>query len=306
MILAKENLLQDIARIIIWYPFRWLTMVLPPRVNFMLFERVGDLAFRLYSGKRALLASRISSVFPNWDRARVEAETRACFRNYYADRFIINLVPMLDGGSIDEIAALEGEEHLLDAINEGKGVVLIHPHFGPSQLPLIYLGCKGYPVAQMGLRKISSRTVARATDQIRLDLEFRMPVKHFFADKYLRDVLRWLEEGKLLMTAGDGTGGGLRIGKFSKAEVLGRSLDMPLGPYRLATSGGTPVVPIIALREKCGFYRIRIHPPIEQSRKLEAMQKQFASWFESYLSKSPGQWHFWDEWDQETESERKR
>ena len=30
MILAKENILQDIARIIIWYPFRWLTRILPP------------------------------------------------------------------------------------------------------------------------------------------------------------------------------------------------------------------------------------------------------------------------------------
>ncbi len=297
MILAKENLLQDIARIVIWYPFRWLTGILPLRIDFILFEKIGDLAFHLYPGKRDQLRSRISNLFPGWGPERVLEETRACFRNYYADRFIINLVPGLDGVRIDEIACLEGEEHLKEAIGRGRGVVLVHPHFGPSQLPLIYLGCKGYPMAQMGLRKISSRTVARATDTIRLQLEYRMPVRHFFADKYLREVLRWLEEGKVLMTAGDGTGGGLKIGKFHESELLGRLLDMPLGPYRLASSGGSPVVPVIALRERCGFYRIRIAPPLDEG-KFELMQKQFAAWFEGYLSRSPGQWHFWDEWDQ--------
>jgi lauroyl/myristoyl acyltransferase len=297
MILAKENILQDIARIIIWYPFRWLTRILPPRINFALFEMIGDLAFHLYPGKREQLRSRISGIFPDWPPERVTEEIRACFRNYYTDRFIINLVPSFDSVKIDQIATLEGEAHLKKIMSEGQGAVMIHPHFGPSQLPLIYLGFKGYPMAQIGLRKISERTIARFTDTIRIKLESIMPVKHFFADKYLRQVLRWLEDGKVLMTAGDGTGGGQKIGKFHQTELLGRLIEMPLGPYRLASSGGSPIVPVIALREKCGFYRIRIDPPLKDG-KPELIQKQFAAWFETYLSRSPGQWHFWDEWDQ--------
>jgi lauroyl/myristoyl acyltransferase len=297
MILAKENILQDIARIIIWYPFRWLTQILPPRINFALFEMIGDLVFHLYPGKRAHLRSRISGAFSDWPAERVTEEIRACFRNYYADRFIINLVPGLDNVKIEQIATLEGEEHLKKTMSEGRGVVLVHSHFGPSQLPLIYLGFKGYPMAQIGFRKISERTIARSTDTIRLKLEYMMPVKHFFADRYLREVLRWLEEGKILMTAGDGTGGGQKIGKFHQTELLGRLIEMPLGPYRLASSGGSPIVPVIALREKCGFYRIRIAPPLNGGTP-ELIQKQFAAWFETHLSRSPGQWHFWDEWDQ--------
>jgi lauroyl/myristoyl acyltransferase len=297
MILAKENILQDIARIIIWFPFRWLTRILPPRINFALFEMIGDLAFHLYPGKRNQLRSRISGIFADWPSERVTEEVRACFRNYYADRFIVNLVPGLNSLKIDQIATLEGEEHLKKTISERRGVVLIHPHFGPSQLPLIYLGFKGYPVAQIGFRKLGERAIARSTDTIRVKLEYMMPAKHFFADKYLRGVLRWLGDGKILMTAGDGTGGGQKIGKFHQTELLGQPIEMPLGPYRLASSGGSPIVPVIALREKCGFYRVRIDRPLKDGTP-ESIQKQFAAWFETYLSRSPGQWHFWDEWDQ--------
>jgi lauroyl/myristoyl acyltransferase len=297
MILARENILQDVARIIIWYPFRWLTQVLPSRISFALFEMIGDLAFYLYSGKRDQLRVRISGVFPDWQPGKVTEEIRACFRNYYADRFLITLIPGLDSVKIDQIATLEGEEHLKSTMTKGRGVVLIHAHFGPSQLPLIYLGFKGYPIAQMGLRKKSDRIIARSADTVRLKLEHMMPVKHFFADKYMREVLRWLENGKILMTAGDGTGGGQKIGKFHETLLRGQLIEMPLGPYRLASWGGASIVPIIALRQKCGFYRIRIDPPLKVGDP-ELIQKQFAAWFETYLSRSPGQWHFWDEWDQ--------
>jgi len=140
MILAKQNLFQDIAKIVVWYPFRWFTRVLSPRASFSLFELIGDLAFHIYPGKRALLFSRISNIFSDWAAERVTTEVRACFRNYYADRFIVNLVPLLNSKNISEIACLRGEEHLTEALARGAGAVLVHAHFGPSQLPLLYLG----------------------------------------------------------------------------------------------------------------------------------------------------------------------
>ena len=84
---------------------------LAARINFALFEMIGDLAFHLYPGKRDQLRSRISDVFPDWPPERITEEIRASFRNYYADRFIINLVPHLDSVKIDQIATLEGEEY---------------------------------------------------------------------------------------------------------------------------------------------------------------------------------------------------
>ncbi len=300
MILAREDFLQDSAKILVWYPFRWFTRALSPHSNFSLFEMIGDLACHLYRGKQALLFSRISSIFSDWAAERVTSEVRVCFRNYYADRFIVNLVPLLNGNNISEIAYLQGEAHLTKALARGRGAVLVHAHFGPSQLPLLYLGHKGYAIAQIGLRERSKRYIANKTDAVRLSLEQQMPVKHFFADRYQREVLRWLEQGHVLMTAGDGTGGGMKIGKFHQAELFGRVLQMPLGPYRLASLTDAPVVPVIVLRERRGFYRIQIDPPLSVDHPV-MMQKQFTGWLEGYLSQAPGLWHFWDEWDPNAE-----
>jgi lauroyl/myristoyl acyltransferase len=300
MNLAQENLVQDCGRLVVWYPFRWLTRALPLQAKLRLFEACGDFAFALFRGKRALLDRRLALALPHLTPAQRRVAIRASFRNYFADRFLINLVPDLTSARIDRLARLEGEEHLSQALAHGRGVVLIHAHFGPSQLPLIYLGYKGYRIAQLGLREIGQTSaIGQATQRLRLRLENQMPVTHFYANDYLRPVLRWLEQGRILMTAGDGTGGGRRIGTFHAVGFLGHHLEMPLGPYRLAAAHRSPILTVIALRQRCGRYRIVIQPLLTNHRDPEGTQKQFAAWLEPYLAQAPGQWHFWDEWDVE-------
>jgi len=298
MNLAQENLLQDCGRLIIWYPFRWLTRALPLPARMRLFEACGDLAFIFFRQKRALLDRRLALALPQLTPAQRRTAIRASFRTYFADRFLINLVSDLDGARIDRLACLEGEEHLRQALAQGRGVVLIHPHFGPSQLPLIYLGYKGYRMAQIGLREPGETSaVGQATQRLRLRLEQLMPVTHFYANDYFRPVLRWLEQGHLLMTAGDGTGGGRRIGQFHPVRLLGHRLEMPLGPYRLAAVHRSPMLTIIALRQRGGWYRIVLHPFPAARRDHRGKQQQFATWLEAYVTQAPGEWHFWDEWD---------
>jgi lauroyl/myristoyl acyltransferase len=303
MILAQENLLQDLGRLVIWYPFRWLSRLLPLPAKLRLFEACGDLGFILYRNKRTLLDRRLACALPHLTPAQRQANIRASFRNYFVDRFLINLVPDLDGSRIAGLAYLEGEEYLRQALAQGRGVVLLHAHFGPSQLPLIYLGYQGYRIAQVGLRdQGQTSALGQVTQQLRLRLEHQMPVTHFYANDYLRPVLRWLEQGNILMTAGDGTGGGHRIGKFNSVSLLGHRLEMPLGPYRLAKAYNSPILTVIALRQRCGWYRIVIRPLPGPSRNQGSPQQKFVTWLESYLTQTPGQWHFWDEWDVEAGS----
>jgi lauroyl/myristoyl acyltransferase len=297
MNLAQESLLQDLGRLVVWYPCRWLTRTLPLPAKMKLFEACGDLAFARFGEKRALLDRRLGLALPGLSPAQRQTAIRESFRNYFADRFLINLLPDLDARRIDGLACLEGEEHLRRALALGRGVVLVHAHFGISQLPLIYLGYKGYRIAQMGLREPGETSaIGQATQRLRLRLEHLMPVTHFYANDYLRPVLRWLGQGHILMTAGDGTGAGRRIGKFHPARLLGHHFEMPLGPYRLAGAHRSPILTVIALRQRCGWYRLVIQPFRATPGDPEDAQQQFISWLEPYLAQAPGQWHFWDEW----------
>jgi phosphatidylinositol dimannoside acyltransferase len=306
MNLAQENLLQDISRLLVWYPFRWLTRALPLRAKMRLFEFCGDIAFAIYTKKRTLLDRRLALALPHLSSAQRLESIRASFRNYFVDRFLINLVPDLDGNRIDSLASLDGEEYLRQAQKQGRGVVLIHAHFGPSQLPLIYLGYKGYCLAQLGLREhFETSAIGQATQHLRWRLEHQMPVTHFYANDYLRPVVRWLGQGHILMTAGDGTGGGRRIGKFQSVQLLGHRMNMPLGAYRLAAAHQSPILTIIALRQRCGYYHIVVRPFMDSRvGHLKNPPQQFAAWLEPYLAQTPGQWHFWDEWDLESRSAR--
>jgi phosphatidylinositol dimannoside acyltransferase len=305
MNLAQENLLQDISRLVVWYPFRWLTRVLPLRTKMRLFEYCGDFAFTIYKKKRTLLDRRLALALPHLTSSQRQENIRASFRNYFVDRFLINLVPDLDGHQIDSLASLDGEEYLRQAQEQGRGVVLIHAHFGPSQLPLIYLGYKGYCLAQLGLREhVETSAIGQATQDLRWQLEHQMPVTHFYANDYLRPVVRWLGQGHILMTAGDGTGGGRHIGKFQSVQLLGHRMSMPIGAYRLAAARQSPILTIIALRQRCGYYQIIIRPFMDaDAGHLKNPQQQFAAWLEPYLAQTPGQWHFWDEWDLESGSD---
>jgi len=281
---------------VVWYPFRRLNRALPLSFNFFLFEAMGDLACCLKREKRALLISRLSVLFPHMTCSERMRQVRSCFRNYFVDRLLINLIPHLNHENVHNIAKVQGEEHLNHALAQGRGVLLLHPHFGPSQLPLIYLGHTGYRLAQVGFREMGTRVIGRATDRLRLQLEALMPVTHFYADNYIRPIVRWIEGGGILMTAGDGTGGGRHIGRFNKVSLLERCFEMPVGPYRIAAIHNSPILPIIAVRQRSGFYNIIIHPPLDQSHNAEHTQRQFAKWLEYYLKLAPGQWHFWDEW----------
>jgi lauroyl/myristoyl acyltransferase len=304
MNLAKETLVQDIGRVVVWYPFRWLSNLLPLRTRFALYEQCGDAAFYSYRKKRAILGKRLSLAYPHLSPAQRLGTVRTIFRTYFVDRFLINLIPDLDSRRIDELADVDGEEYLREAQSLGRGVILIHPHYGPSQLPLIYLGYKGYPMGQLGLREYpETSAMGEKTQRLRLRLEHQMPVHHFYANDYLRPLFRWLEKGNILMTAGDGTGGGRRIGKFGNVTLLDRHLTLPLGAYRLAALQQSAMLTVIALRQKCGYYRIVIRP-FATSQNCKEPQQQFADWLEPYLVQNPGQWHFWDEWRLESGSDK--
>jgi phosphatidylinositol dimannoside acyltransferase len=183
MNLAHENLLQDLSRLIIWYPFRRLNRYLPLAFNLAFFEALGDLAYHIFPQKRSLIMQRLTAVFPQMAPTERLAEVRASFRHHFVDRLIINLLPSLTRQHFGRLAVLEGEEYLLQALSLGRGVVLIHAHFGPSQLPLIYLGRQGYPIAQIGLRaNLNTSAIGRATQKLRIEIEQQMPVTHFYAD----------------------------------------------------------------------------------------------------------------------------
>ncbi|MBI3378233.1 MAG: lysophospholipid acyltransferase family protein [Nitrospirae bacterium] len=304
--IVHESFYRDVLRLFVWYPLRWVITLLPLRLAFMVFNLMGDMHFMVARGEKRRVLQNLNSAFQGrisdrelWNVAR------KYFRNHYVNQLQIFLFPGLNLDSIGKFHAFEGLSNLNNALKGNKGCILVHPHFGPAQLPLCNLGLLGYRMMQLGLptdegRSFVGRNVAF---RLRLKYEAMIPAKIISAESFLRPVMEWLNKNKVLMITGDGAGGGKFIGKFMPMEFLGTKLLMPAGAATLAFKTGAPILPMFTVINKNGYYKTIICEPLNSQEEdvkemtVEKYMACFAKEMERYILAYPYLWHFWDEWD---------
>ncbi len=302
--IVKENIARDAMRLLIWYPVRWLVAILPLRVGLNLFRFMGDLDHALSRGKRRAITRRLRTALGGrTDDIRISAAVREYFRNHYVNQLQIFLFPRLTRSTIGQIHKFTGLEHLDAALRRGHGCILVHAHFGPSQLPLCALGVFGYPVMQLGyltdegLSFIGKRVAFR----LRKIYEDKIPARIISADAFLRPVMEWVRKNNVLMISGDGAGGGKFIGKYRFFPFLGEPTLFPVGAMTLAVKTGAAVLPLFTVLNEDGTYSTVIHEPIDGSpgiagnRSPETLSAAFVIKLEESVLRHPHLWHFWDE-----------
>lgn len=296
--IIKETVARDFLRLIVWYPIRWLISVMPISSGFAFMRLMGDIHYHLSRNKRRLISDNLNSAFggkaPLGD---IPLRTRRYFRNHYINQLQIFLFPRLNRGNIENYHSFEGLEHVEAALQKGKGCILIHPHFGPAQLPLCSFGIMGYPVMQLGLPTDEGLSYIgrKVAFRLRMKYESKIPARILPADSFLRPIFDWLKSNKLLMITGDGAGGGKFIGKFIPIEFFGKNVQFPVGAVNLATRTGAPLLPMFII-ETNGTYKTIIHSPIKYEGKSQsAVIAEFVRLLEDYCSVAPHLWHFWDE-----------
>lgn len=300
---VRESALRDVARLAVWYPGRLAVGFLPARASFFAFERLGDLHRLLAPAASREAGARIAG----WLPASTEAARagRDYVRNHYADRLHILLYPRVTRrAGPPSWLAIEGREHLTQALAAGRGAVVVHPHYAVPQLLPLALGLSGVRCLQLGLPSDQglSRIGRSVAFRARVELERMLPARILPGDTFLRPAFQWLEDGGVVLVTGDGTGGGRDLGRFAPVPFCGRSVTFPVGPARLALKTSAPLLPAIVERAACGRYVARLHAPFSSdaldpdagARELTAL---FAAWFEARLRAAPGCWHFWDEID---------
>ncbi|MBF0608105.1 MAG: lysophospholipid acyltransferase family protein [Candidatus Magnetobacterium sp. LHC-1] len=295
---VSEGIVRDLLRLLVWYPLRWVVQVLPVGAGLMLFRAMGDMHYALSRGKRQRLFANLSDT--GLDACNKHLIVREYFRNHYVDRLFIFIVPGFGSSQIRRYVELEGVEHLEDALGRGKGVVLVHGHFGPVHMPLVVLARCGFRIKQLGLPSDDGlswigRNVAY---RLRLRYEAKIPAEILRADSFLRPVFVWLAHNGCIMTTGDGTGTQQRLGKYESFTFLGRSTAFPLGPATLAKKTTAAFMPVFITPAENNRYRITIEPPLNPLSQQELSAAELTALFvqrlETYVRRYPGLMHFLD------------
>jgi KDO2-lipid IV(A) lauroyltransferase len=265
---------------------------------------MGDIHYCFSRGKKKLLIHNFQTVLGERLNGRPVSElAQNYFRNHYVNQLQIFLFPRFTRKNIGNFHRIEGLEYLEDGLKKGKGCILVHPHFGPAQLPLCALGIMGYPMMQLGLPTDEGLGFIgkKVAFRLRMKYEGKIPAMIISADSFLKPVVKWLKSNKVVMITGDGAGGGKFIGKFIPVDFFGRSAMFPVGAARLAQKTGAMLLPLFTIIEKDNTYKTIIHEPLKvncQQQDIEsgeAITIKFIKKMENYVEQYPFLWHFWDE-----------
>ncbi len=301
--IVHESFARDLARLVVWYPVRWGVRLLPPKLAYKLFNRMGDLYFHLSPKKRDRLITQMKSGLKGLipEDSPYHRWARESFQTHYINQMQIFVFPFLTPAKMEQIHQFSGLEYLEKAQSEGKGVILLHGHFGPAHLTLHALGLKGYPAMQIGLPTDEGLSWIGKNVAFRLRMKYEKKIKAEIipATAFLRPILEGLKEGKVIMTTGDGAGKGKKVGDFVSLPFLGGKMDFAEGPVKLARKTGAVLMPAFTLQTGPASFVTLLHPPLDltESRSADEVMSDWVNLFEKHLIKHPGFWHFWDEFD---------
>lgn len=295
---THESLGRDVLRLIVWYPLRWLLLLLPARNGLGLLRRMGDLHYAAAKGKQRRLAENLRRMaIPEQQHQCV---IRAYCQNHYVDQLFPIVFPKFNPENIGRHLTVSGLAHLDAALQRNKGVVLVHGHCGPAHLPLIGLALMGYPMKQIGnpSDKGLSWTGRHVAFRLRMAYEGRIPAEIIKTDAFLRPVFTALRQNQVIMITGDGSGTEEQFGRQHQFTFLGQPVLLPLGPAILARKTGAALLPLFLLPGKDIPFAAIIEEEIVSSLPgIEGLLECtgiFAARLEHYIRLHPGYMHFLD------------
>lgn len=300
-----ESRLKDVYRQVVWGPYRRFCGALPAGWELRSNRLLGRGVHALSQGKRRRLRTNLSRALPG--TASFDAITRACFQTHFVEQYISWSFERIGRETASSYLEIEGLEALEELRNEGRGAVLVHPHMGPAQLPLCVLGHMGFEMHQVGgggvAHEMSER--GKACEALRHRLEEGIPATIWDGQNYLRPLIRALENGAFVLTALDGTGGGQELGRRVTQKVCGQPMRLPVGSAWLALASGAALLPLhthyiggqgAPFRSVVGR-EIPLDRQAPRRQALNSAAEALSLFMERVLTRHPGDWHFWDEFE---------
>lgn len=179
---------------------------------------------------------------------------------------------------------LHGQEHIDDALSQGRGLILATFHLGNWELAGIGLALRGYPITT-----VAGEQLHRAWSEDAKELKRRLGIRVIDPRAGCRTLFRDLHANRIIVLHidGDAFSGGVAV------PFLGRRATMPRGPARLARVLESPTALAYCRREGRGDLHIYVEPPMPPP-KTDSQEYErtvtLAAKVEECILERPGQW----------------
>ena len=265
---------------------RGLITALPHNSSRTLGARLGDLGRLVLGGRRRVAEENLAAAFPDRDRAEIKRLTRDCFRHFGASLTETLSIRRFSATELCGRLSYEGWEHLEAGAARPEGCFLMSAHLG-------YWEIASYPP---GLYVRPFHVVGRPLDNPHLDRELAEGRK-LFGNAVIpkrgavRGMLKALKAGHLVGILID-----QRVPKEQGilVDFFGRPSRTTPILARLSISTGAPVVPIYAVPEPGGRYRVIFREPIEPEGEgdeaIAALTRRYLEAVENEIRNQPELW----------------
>ena len=267
-----------------------LTAALPRPARLALARALAVRAAGWFPAERARVRANLARVRPAAGPAERERLVDEVFRHFaicFADLISTNR----EARPERLLARIEGDEHLLAAEAEQRGLVLVTAHLGNSEL--------GGRLLAARVRRPTHVVVAAEADAgVERFLRGGPAPVHFVRrgdPTAALPLVAALRRHEVVALQGDralGTRGDVLV------DFFGEPAPFPLGPFLLARAAGAPVVPAFCLLERDRRYVVTIGRPIHVTSGGErAALGEWVGVLEAMIRRAPEQWfNFFDVW----------
>jgi KDO2-lipid IV(A) lauroyltransferase len=207
------------------------------------------------------------------------------YARYWVEAFRL---PQLSAADLDASMSYEGYDHIRDALDGGKGAILVIPHLGCWDWAGAWVATQGVPITVI-VEPLEPPELFEWFADFRRSLG--MTVVPLGPDA-AHASMRALKNNELLCLLSDRdiTGGGVEV------DFFGERTTLPAGAATLAIRTGAPIIPVAA------YYRGDVHHglvrppiPVERTGRLREdvtrLTQAIADELEGLIRKAPEQWH---------------
>ena len=264
---------------------RWL----PKRYALMLGSGLGCFLYLALKKRRRIALENLQIAFGTEMSADERAQIcRQSFKQIGKTAIEFLRFPKLTFENIWDEVTVEGKEHLIGALNQGKGAIVFLPHFGNWELLALVYGALIPDRAKAIAFPLKNRHLNALVSQYRERLSLKLITRR----QAVRETLRALKGGYAVGFFADQNAG--REGVF--VDFFGKPASAVRGPATLALKTGAPLLLSMDIRQSDDRHHVIITPEIDLEisgdleQDVQTNTAHILKILETYIRQYPDQW----------------
>ncbi len=271
---------------------------LSPRAAQAYIQRIGALFYSLFNRKEKRLIERnVWDVFEGQEERFVKKVVHETFRGIFTHYFEKMFAAFFDFEDVlryvREHFQVSGKELIAEALQKGKGCILVTAHWGGVEFIPWMLFLLGFPASI--IMECSSARLARCllgrTRRVGTEL-----ISSCFGGSILMRAMQALKSNRVLMTQCDEVDAWHKR-RRSTIQLFGKELFFDNTIDVLSHRSESPVVAAFLKRCGNGHYNLIIED-VSVEKKPESTSRNVLELWQSYVRQYPEQWYQWKKWQE--------